>query len=117
MTVETDIQAALQSVAPGRVWPNRRPQDTGDALYIVFQWVGGIPVDFVESVLPDKRNGRLQVAVWGQNFAAVATAARTVEQLLVESTTLRAGRATGQVGDHDPVTNLHGVRQDFSIWF
>jgi hypothetical protein len=117
MSIEMDLRDALRVLAPGRAWPNRAPQGTtGAPPYVVFQQVGGVPTDFVELVRPDKNNARFQVSVWGDNFDAVTTLAKSIEDALVVSAVFRARRQSARIGMFDSETKYHGSRQDFSIW-
>ena len=114
MSLESDLYAALSPLASARVYPDFAPE--GAALpYIVYQQVGGVAVNYLESAMPDKRNARVQVAVWATTRSEANTLARSVESTLVTNTTLRAFVLGALVADFDEDVGLYGARQDFSI--
>lgn len=117
MSVEDSIYQALAPIVGERVYRDVARTPAAGWPFMVFQQVGGLPANFLESVLPSKRNGRFQVWTWGKDRDSVSGAAREAERLLIESTTLRARTESGLVGIYDEPTGLFGARQDFSIWF
>lgn len=116
MTVETDLFAALGPLVSNRCYPDVAPAGAAEPR-ITYQQVGGVALSFLESAAVGKRNARFQVNVWATTRAAAATLARTVEDTLVASTTLRATPIGAMAADHEPDTGLFGTRQDFSIWY
>jgi hypothetical protein len=116
VTVEADLFAALGPLASSRVYPDVAPAGAVKP-YITYQQVGGAALAFVESAAVGKRNARFQVNVWATTRTAAAALARTVEDTLVASTTLRATPVGAMNAEHEPETGLYGTRQDFSIWY
>lgn len=116
MTVEADLFAALGPLAGNRVYPDVAPAGAVKP-YITYQQVGGAAVSFLETALAGKRNARFQVNVWATTRVAAAALARSVEDTLVTSTTLRATVIGAMSAEHEPDTGLYGTRQDFSIWY
>lgn len=115
MTVESDLFAALGPLASSRVYPDVAPADAA-LPYITYQQVGGQALAYLETAVVGKRNARFQVNVWATTRTAAANLARTVEDTLVASTTLRAIPIGAMNAEYEPDTGLYGARQDFSIW-
>lgn len=116
MTVEADLFSRLGSLVGNRVYPDVAPANT-EKPYITYQQVGGDVVTFIESAMPSKRNGRFQISVWAPTRLAAAALARSVEDSLVTSTTLRAQPLAAPVALYEETPLLYGSRQFFSIWF
>ena len=116
MTVEADLFNCLKGLVGNRVYPDVAPGGAATP-YITYQQVGGESVTFLESVMPDKANGRFQVNVWDINSIGASSLGRQVKKLLIESSTLRADPMGELIATHEPDTKLYGTRQFFSIWF
>lgn len=116
MTVETDLFTALGALASNRVYPDVAPSGATYPL-ITYQQVGGAALSFLETAAVGKRNARFQVNCWATTRVAAAALARSVEDTLVASTTLRATPIGAMSAEHEPDTGLFGTRQDFSIWY
>lgn len=116
MSIEADIHDALDVLAPGRVYPDLAPDDVGAEPYIVYQQVGGEVATFLERAQPSKKNGRFQIAVWGEDRIEVGQLVVQVDRLMTESTAFQAKPLGGAIALHDPATDLRGARQDFSVW-
>ena len=119
MTIEQDILAALTAgladVVGNRVFVDSAPADTKTP-YVVFTQIGGVPFGFIESKAPDKKNGRFQVNAWADSRLAVAPIGRRIEDVLIESPSLRATVLTGLTAANDDGVDLRGTQEDFSIW-
>jgi len=115
MTVEAEITRALGGLVGNRVYPDTAEQGTG-LPFIVYQQVGGTPLDFLEGV-PDKRNGRFQVEVWAERRTQASGLIREVEDIVRTDPVLRATTLSGALATYDEVLNWYGAQQDFSIWF
>jgi hypothetical protein len=115
MTVETDLYSALGSLVSNRVYPDVAPQGVAKP-YLTYQQVGGRAIAYLESAVVGYRNARIQVNVWHTSRLAANTLARSVEDTLVASTTIRAIPLGSLVSVHEPDTNLFGTRQDFNVW-
>lgn len=115
MSVESDIYDALQGLVSGRCYPDEAP--SGVALpYIVYQQVGGEALLYLENVLPSKKNGRIQVAVWATTRSQAASVSLAAEAAMVASTDFQASPLGASVADIDAQTDYRGMRQDFSVW-
>lgn len=117
MSVEDDIYFALKGLVGGRVERDVAPVGIAKP-YITFQQVGGVPLNFLEPVLPSKRNGIFRVYCWDTTRDSASALGRQVEKLLVESSVLLATTASGLVAiPREPDTGLFGTWQHFDIWF
>lgn len=116
MTVESDIFTALTALVSGRVYPDVAPAGV-TAPFITYQQVGGQAVSFLETASPGMRNGRFQINCWATTRAAAAALARSAEDALVTSTTLRALPIGAMTAVHEPDTGRFGSRHDLSIWY
>jgi hypothetical protein len=115
MSVESDLYGVLGPLVSGRAYPDVAP--TGAVRpYIVYQQVGGVPLSFLAGI-PDKRNGRFQIAAWATTRISASALIRQVEDAVRLSAALNATTEGGAVADYEEDTKLYGARQDFSIWF
>ena len=116
MTLEADILTAIDSIFAQRVFPDVAPLGTPTP-YATFQVVGGQAVNFMESVAPGKRNGRVQFKVWAMTRAEASIKQRALEDAVVSSTALRGYVLGHAISIHEEDTNLYGTQQDISIWY
>lgn len=116
MAIEAALYSALGSLVGNRVYPDVAP--TGVAKpFVTYQQVGGRAVAYLESAVVGYRNARIQINVWHTSRLAASNLARSVEDTLMASTTVRATPAGAFVSTHEPETNLFGTRQDFTVWY
>lgn len=116
MSIEDVISQTLDPLVQQRVYRDNARFSTPRP-YIVFQQVGGAPVDYVEGTVPDLDNGRFQINVWADDRDTAAAIGRAARAAMVSSTAMRATTAGGMVATWLDGTGLYGTRQDFSIWF
>lgn len=117
MTPEEHIDAALQQLADGRVFPDVAPAGTATP-YITYQVVGGAPLNFLSGEQPDKQPVRMQVNVWagaGERIEASELGAQ-VERVMRAATELQVEVATSRVATLDETTNYRGTMQDFTLF-
>ena len=115
MTVEGDLYQAMKGFVGNRVYPDVAPQNPA-LPFIVYQQVGGTPLNFLSGV-PDKRNGRFQINVWGETRIQAASIARQVEDAIRLDPKLLAHTLNGAYGRYEDTTGWYGMQQDFSIFF
>lgn len=115
MTIEADLFNAVQTLVAGRVYPDLAP-DAVVVPYVVYQQIGGESVSFLERAVPDKKNGRFQVAVWSTSRAEASALSLQIEAALVASTAFDAKPIGDRTAVYDRDAALRGTRQDFSIW-
>ena len=112
---ETEIYNALVHLAGGRVLPDFAPEDT-DLPFIVYQAVGGEPINFVTGEQPDKQPVRMQVSVWAETRMQASDLGQKVESAIRAATALQPEVATGRVATYDETTRYRGTRQDFYLF-
>jgi hypothetical protein len=113
VSFESDFFDAIKSLVSNRVYPTVAPLNTTRP-YITYQLVGGTAWNFLENTAVGKRHARVQVNCWATTKLAVAALARSVEDALVTSTTIRAFVNGAVVDDYNEDLQLYGTRQDFS---
>lgn len=115
MTPEEHIDAALQRLAGGRVFPDVAPERTVTP-YITYQAVGGAPVNFLSGDQPDKQPVRMQVNCWASTRIEASELGAQVERAMRAATELQVEVATGRVATFDETTNYCGTMQDFTLF-
>lgn len=115
MTPEDHIDAVLQHLAGGRVFPDVAPKGTARP-FITYQAVGGAPLNFLSGDRPDKQPVRMQVNVWSERRAEASEIGILVEDAMRSATELQVEVLTGRVATYDEETDLRGTMQDFSIF-
>jgi len=118
VSFESDFYTALTSLTSGRVYPDIAPLGATRP-YIIYQQVGGDAVSFLASATVGKRNARMQVECYADTRITAAALARSVEDALVVSTTIRAIPQGAMVAtlENDLTPPLYGTRQMFSAWY
>lgn len=115
MTAETLIYDALKALAGGRVFPDFAPE--GTALpFIVYQAVGGDPMNLLTGEQPDKQRVRMQVSVWASARVEASELGAQVESAIRAAVDLQPEVATGRVATFDEATKYRGTRQDFYLF-
>jgi hypothetical protein len=114
MTIESDLSAALLVLCP-RVSPDVAPVST-ERPYITYQQFGGDVINYVESSVPDKKNGYFQINVWSNTRSEAASLMLQIEAALITSTAFQASPTSAPVSDYDIDNLIYGSRQDFTVW-
>lgn len=115
MTIRTELRAALQSLAGGRVFPVVADEGV-ETPYIVFQVVGGEPGEYVSGDKPEKKQRRVQVNVWSKSTLEAEALAGHVEDALRAATHLQAEVLTEAIDTYDETTKYRGTMQDFYLF-
>ena len=115
MTPEDYIDAVLQHLAGGRVFPDVAPLDTVKP-YITYQVVGGEPMNFLSGDRPNKQHVRMQVNVWASHRIEASEVGMLVEDALRSATALQVEVASGRVATYDEETDSRGIMQDFMLF-
>lgn len=118
MTPEDHIEAVLQHLAGGRVFPDVAPLNT-ERPFITYQAAGGAPDNYLSGDRPEKQQVRMQVNCWvsqEQGRRAASELAILVEDAVRSAIHLQAEVITGRVATYDEETNLRGTMQDFSMY-
>ncbi|GAA0493723.1 DUF3168 domain-containing protein [Pigmentiphaga daeguensis] len=116
MAVEKDIVRIAGAIVGDRMYADTAPANTPRP-FGTYQQVGGRPLAFLESIQPDLQNGRFQISVWADTRQEASTLMRAIAKAMVEAPELRAEALGNTIAQYDPVTELRGAIQDFSIWF
>lgn len=119
MSLETDLQAALEAICP-RVFVDS-PRDKVPARpFIVWQQLGGQVLAPLGGEAPDKRNAFISVHVWGERREDINAMALAVEAALLAATLpvqgFLARPQSAFVALMEEDVDLVGTSQDFSIW-
>lgn len=119
MVAEILIYEVLKHLADGRVYPDFALEGTARP-FIVYQAVGGAPVNFLTGERPDRQRVRMQVSVWADvtetTRVAVSELGQQVEDAIRAATSLQPEVATGRVATYDAEANARGTRQDFYLF-
>lgn len=115
MTLEEQVHAALQGLAGGKVFPDLAPAGTLPP-YIVYQAVGGAPINFVGGEAPGKENTIVQVSAWAATRIAASALGKQIEGTLRAQAALQAEVASGRAATYDDATGYRGTTQDFSFF-
>jgi hypothetical protein len=115
MTIEELVIAVLQALAGGRIFPDFAPEGTPTP-YIVYQAVGGEPLNFLGGDNPGKTNARMQISVWAQTRLEASKLGQQVEDAMRAAANLQPEVLTGRVATYDETTRYRGTMQDFSLW-
>lgn len=115
MTPEDHIDAVLQRLAGGRVFPDVAPLGTSTP-YITYQAVGGAPINFLTGERPAKQTHRMQVNCWADSRAEASELGMLIEDAMRSATHLQVEVLTVRAANYDEETNCRGTIQDFSIF-
>lgn len=115
MTPEDHIDAVLQHLAGGRVFPDVAPLGT-ERPFITYQAVGGAPDNYLSGDQPEKQQVRMQVNVWAARRAEASEIGMLVEDAMRSATHLQVEVVSGRVATYDEETDLRGTMQDFSMY-
>lgn len=115
MSLESQITAALEPLAPGRVFPDVAP----DAAlpYITYHQVGGEVINYTDGAIPDRSNARVQINVWAATRAAASQLGAQVEAAIRAVRELQPTVLSARVAMYDDESRAKGTRQDFSLWY
>jgi hypothetical protein len=114
VSLESDLVAALDPLAGGRVFADAAPLDTPRP-YITYQQVGGEAVNFLGTEIPSQKHARVQVNVWHDTRAGANTLMKQVEDVIRAAPLL--GVVEGAlIAQYEQVSTARGAVQDFSFW-
>jgi hypothetical protein len=111
---EADLVAALGALVGNRVFPDVAPFDTVTP-FIVYQQVGGSPVNFLGSEASSKKNARIQITIWADTRQEAMNLIRQTEDLM-SAAPIYAYIEGAAIAHYDTTTKLRGALQDFSVW-
>ncbi len=114
INLETLLADALKTLCE-RTFPDVAPEDTATP-YVVWHFLGGRPVQYVEGDLASRRNALVQINVWHESRSVANQLSLDIEAALVAHTDLRAEVQGGLQSAYDEDAALRGSMQDFSVW-
>jgi hypothetical protein len=114
MTVESDIFLALKGLVDNRCFPDMAPITTAKP-YITYTQIGGEALALLDGSLPDKKQGRFQVNVWGDTRSSVSALMLQVELAMSQQTVFRARPVSAPSSDYDHDMLTYGSMQDFNV--
>lgn len=107
-----ELQAALSS-QPLKVYFDTAPANAPFP-YCIVQGVGGVPIQFLEGLLPEQECLRLQIYTWGKSRAASWTAASTIESLVAAN--MVSYPAAQKSTTYDSTIDAYGTQFDVYVW-
>jgi hypothetical protein len=104
----------LQAVCP-RTFPDFAPTTTTRP-YVTYQQIGGAAVNFVDRLVPNKRNARMQVNVWANSRLDATTTMQAIEDAIRMSTVFQGEPESAPMTSFDADFPVYSAAQDFTIW-
>jgi len=117
MSIEATLQTLLGPLFEDAAFYALAAPPKPPKLYGVWQQVGGQAINFMEGGNGDKKNARIQIAIWGTVIDDVGPKSRAIEDLISATPALQSTTLGAAVDDYDETTKRYGKRQDFSVWF
>lgn len=114
MSLESQLFTVLQGVCP-RTFPDFAPTSTARP-YVTYQQIGGQSVNFMERLVPNKRNARIQVSVWADTRESATTTMQAIEDAIRMSTAFQGEPEAAMTADFDADFPVYSAMQDFNIW-
>lgn len=114
MTIEAGLFSAISAVCP-RVFPDVAPVSTVRP-YVTYQQIGGDAINFVDRVVPNKRNARIQVNVWADTRLSAVSTMQAIEDAIRMSVLFQGEPESAMTSDYDHDMLVYGSMQDFTIW-
>lgn len=114
MSIDSDIAAALETVAAGKVFPDTAPAGTAFP-WVAYQQIGGPAINFLSGAAPNFEGVRLQVLVWHSTRIGANALMRQIETAL-RGAPLFATVEGSLIARHEPMVGAYGAMQDFSFW-
>lgn len=108
--LEEKLFSILSPLVDSNVYPDTAPEGT-PLPYILYQQVGGIPVQFLEGT-GSTVSPRMQITIWSESRLQAAQLQLAAQQLLVGAP-LFGTIAGGAVALHEDALGLRGTQQDF----
>lgn len=114
MSLESQLYSTIFAVCP-RVFPDFAPTDTTRP-YVTYQQIGGAAVNFVDRVVPNKRNARMQINVWADTRISAFATLQAIEDAIRMTTVFQGEPESAPTSDFDADIPVYASRQDFTIW-
>lgn len=114
MTLGTDIYAALQALASGRVYPLIGPPGAV-APYIAWQAIAG-EADYHVRGPSGLHRTRVQIDIWAATYAAAQSLADSARTAMRASTAFSVAGEFDLPDDYDPESDTYRVSLDLVLW-
>ncbi|WP_313082554.1 DUF3168 domain-containing protein [Pulveribacter sp.] len=114
MSIEANLQTLLLTLCP-RVRADVA-EDGLAAPYVVWQAIGGEPINALDNSLPGQRRLYMQVSVWAKSRMDATGLAQAIEASMRAAPVFVATPSGEAMSTHEPDTKLYGAIQRFSIW-
>jgi hypothetical protein len=114
MSIESELYTVLSAVCP-RTFPDFAPTTTARP-YVTYQQIGGEAINFVDRLVPSKRNARMQVNVWADTRASAVTTMQAIEDAIRMSVLFQGEPESAMASDFDADFPVYSSSQDFTIW-
>lgn len=115
MTPEARLYAVLSPLLPGKVFPDFAKPGT-KLPYIVYQVVGGSPLNMLTGEIPEKQQVRVQVSAWAEERLEVSQIGADIEAAIRGASELQSQVLTGRLSLLDEETTYRGTRQEFYLF-
>ena len=115
MTIEADIFTALKGLVGNRCFPDFAPLSTA-RLYITYVQIGGEALNYIDDTLPNGKQGRFQLNVWGDTRASVSALMLQVEAAMIQATAFQARPLSAPSSAYDHDSLVYGSMQDFNVF-
>ena len=120
MSIETDIRAAIISIAPNRVFPDFAPNsvlaEASPSPFVTYQVIGGRGRTNIQR--PDSlKMYRIQVNSYAKTRILCSNLAILVESALNNASTFKAVSLNEPISTYEDEVGLYGCMQDFSIHY
>ena len=115
MTIEADIFTALKGLVGNRCFPDFAPLSTARP-YITYVQIGGEALNYIDDTLPNGKQGRFQLNVWGDTRASVSALMLQVEAAMIQATAFQARPLSAPSSAYDHDSLVYGSMQDFNIF-
>ena len=115
MTIEADIFTALKGLVGNRCFPDFAPLSTARP-YITYVQIGGEALNYIDDTLPNGKQGRFQLNVWGDTRASVSALMLQVEAAMIQATAFQARPLSAPSSAYDHDSLVYGSMQDFNVF-
>ena len=114
MSIEADLVTTLWSVFAGRIYAMVAPANVVPP-YAVYQMISGVPEEVVDGSLPNLKNSRFQVSIFGRELSGIITLVASAKGAMNSASLFKATCRNEMDSFEDPAL-LYGKLIDFSVW-
>ena len=113
MTIAADIVTTLGATLSNKLYPMVAPAGVA-APYAIYQFVSDVHVTHF-SGQSDKANARIQIQMFGRDYAALDALAESVKSVM-DGATLFKSVCHNKMDWPEDTTHYYGILMDFSVW-